>query len=123
MEAIKIAVLHFEGEAHNWWFHGFSTLGHANMTPYSEFTRRLVERFDKTYVEAPFMSLAKLKQLGNTKSYISKFLILSGMVPYFSAARRVYMFIDGLDEPLHEFLNATKPTTLHDAFESVIFQN
>ena len=39
MEAIKIALLHFEGEAHNWWFYGLSTLGHANVTAYSEFTR------------------------------------------------------------------------------------
>ena len=35
MEAIEIAALHFEGEAHNWWFHGLSTLGHANVTAYS----------------------------------------------------------------------------------------
>ena len=34
IEAIKIATLHFEGEAHNWWFHGLSTLGHANVTAY-----------------------------------------------------------------------------------------
>ena len=65
MEAIKIAALHFEGVAHNWWFHGLSTLGHANVTAYSEFTRRLVERFERKYPEAPFMSLEKLKQLGN----------------------------------------------------------
>ena len=62
MEAINIAALHFEGEAHNWWFHGLSTLVHANVTAYSEFTRRLVERFDRKDPEAPFMSLAKLKQ-------------------------------------------------------------
>ena len=62
MEAIKIAALHFEGEAHNWWFHGFSTLDHANVTAYSEFIRRLVERFDRKDPEAPFISLAKLKQ-------------------------------------------------------------
>ena len=43
------------------------------------------------------MSLAKLKQSGNTKFYISKFLILSIMVPDLSAVRMVYMFIDGLD--------------------------
>ena len=66
MEAIKIGVLHFEGEAHDWWFHGLSTLGHANVTIYSEFTRRLVERFDRIDPEAPFMSLAKLKQSSNT---------------------------------------------------------
>ena len=47
MEAIKITALHLEGEAHDWWFHGLSTLGHANVTAYSEFTRRLVEIFDR----------------------------------------------------------------------------
>ena len=39
------------------------------------------------------------------------------MVPDFSAARRVYMFIDGLDEPLHGLVKSTKPATLHDAIE------
>ena len=65
MEAIKIATLHLEGEAYDWWFHGLYTLGHANVTAYSEFTRRLVERFDRRYPEAPFTGLAKLKQSGN----------------------------------------------------------
>ena len=60
MEAIKIAVLHFEGEAKNWWFHGLSTLGHANAIAYSELTRRLVESFDRKDPEAPFMILVKL---------------------------------------------------------------
>ena len=117
MEAINIATLHFEGEAHDWWFHGLSTLGHANVTTYSEFTRRLVERFDRRDPKAPFMSVEKLKQLGNTESYISELLRLSVMVPDFSIARRVYMFIDGLDEPLHGLVNSTKPTTLHHAIE------
>ena len=63
------------------------------------------------------MSLAKLKQSGNTESYISKFLRLSVMVPDLSTARRAYMFIDGLDEPLHGLVKSTKPTTLHDAIE------
>lgn len=27
MEAIKIEAFHLEGEAHEWWFHGLSTLG------------------------------------------------------------------------------------------------
>ena len=39
------------------------------------------------------------------------------MVPDLSAARRVYMFIDGLAEPLHGLVNSTKPTTLQDAIE------
>ena len=117
IEAINITVLHFEGEAHNWWFYGLSTLGNANVTTYSEFTRRLVEKFDRKDPEAPFMSLAKLKQSGNVETYISEFLSLSVMVPNFSTTRRVYMFIDGLDEPLHGLFKSTKPTTLHDAIE------
>ena len=39
------------------------------------------------------------------------------MVPNLSVERRVYMFIDGLDEPLHGLVESTKPTTLHDAIE------
>ena len=78
-----------------------STLGHANVTAYSEFTRRMVEIFDRRDKEASFMSLAKLKQSGNAETYSSEFLRLSVIVPDLSAVRRVYMFIDGLDEPLH----------------------
>ena len=94
-----------------------STLGHSNVTTYLEFTRRLVERFDRRDLRAPFMSLAKLKQSGNTESYISEFLILSIMVPDFSTTRRVYMFIYGLYEPIHGLVRSTKPSTLHDAIE------
>ena len=96
MEAIRIVVLHLKGEAHDWWFHGSSTLGHANVTTYSEFTRRLMERFDRRDPEAPFMGLENLKQSGNPKTYISEFLKLFVMVHDLSTARRVYMFIDGL---------------------------
>ena len=116
-EAIKIFALHFDGEAHNWWFHGLSTLGHINVSTYAEFTRRLVEIFDRKDPEAPFISLAKLKQIGDAEAYISEFLRLSVMVPDLSVARRVYMFIDGLEEPLHGLVKSTKPITLHDAIE------
>jgi len=45
-EAIKMATLHLEGEAHDWWFHGFTALGNAQIVSYVDFTRRVVERFD-----------------------------------------------------------------------------
>ena len=47
MEAIKVVALHIEGEAHDWWFHGMATLGHSGVTVYDEFTRRLIEQFDR----------------------------------------------------------------------------
>ena len=42
-EAIKIATLHLEGEAHDWWFHGLTTMGHAWVKAYEDFTRRVLE--------------------------------------------------------------------------------
>ena len=39
------------------------------------------------------------------------------MVPDLYAARRAYMFIDELEEPLHGLVKSTKPTTLQDAIE------
>ena len=57
MEAVKMATLHMEGEAHDWWFHGSSTLGHASVTSYEDFTQRVVECFDRKDLEAHFREL------------------------------------------------------------------
>ena len=45
-EAIKVAKLHLDGEAQDWWFHGMVTLRHSTMMTYAEFTRRLMDCFD-----------------------------------------------------------------------------
>jgi len=37
-DAVKFAMLHLEGEAHEWWYHGLVTLGHSNITSYMDFT-------------------------------------------------------------------------------------
>ena len=60
-EAIKVAALHLEGEAHDWWFHGMATLGHSTVITYAKFTWRLVERFDQKDPEENFVELTKLK--------------------------------------------------------------
>jgi len=46
-EEIKIAMLHLEGKAHDWWFHGLTTLGHAGVIAYDDFTRTVLERFER----------------------------------------------------------------------------
>ena len=61
IEAIKIAALHLEGEAQDWWFHGLTTLGNHHITSYSAFTKNLVERFDPRDPEAHFAKITKLK--------------------------------------------------------------
>lgn len=47
IEAIKVATLNLDGEAQDWWFHGLVTLGHSIVMTYAEFTRGLMERFDR----------------------------------------------------------------------------
>ena len=74
IEAIKIVVLHLEGEAHEWWFHGLTTHGHHHITSYSVFTKILVERFDPRDLEGHFVKLTKLKQEGDLEDYIAEYL-------------------------------------------------
>ena len=37
-DAIKLDNFHFEGESHEWWYHGLVTLGHNTITSYTDFT-------------------------------------------------------------------------------------
>lgn len=46
-EAIKIAMLHLEGETHGWLFHRLTTMGHTGVTAYEDFTKRVLERFER----------------------------------------------------------------------------
>jgi hypothetical protein len=46
MDAINFATLYLKGNAHEWWYHGMTTMGHAHITPYADFTQRLVDKFD-----------------------------------------------------------------------------
>ena len=72
-DAIKLATLHLDGEAHEWWYHGLVTLGHNTITSYTDFTQRLIERFDRKDPEVHFRELAQLKQTGSADAFILEF--------------------------------------------------
>jgi hypothetical protein len=38
IDAIKFATIYLEGKAHEWWYHGLTTLFHNQITSYIEFT-------------------------------------------------------------------------------------
>ena len=78
--AIKLATLHLDGEAHEWWYHGLVTLGHVGVTSYLDFTQSLIERFDRKDPELHLRELAQLKQIGSPEAYISKFQRFAVMV-------------------------------------------
>ena len=111
-EAIKVATLHLDGKAQDWWFHGMVTLGHSTVTTYAEFTRRLIERLDRRDPEQHFVELTRLKQTESPETYIADFLRVSVMVPDLSAARMIYMFVEGLAKPLRGLVRSTRPATL-----------
>jgi hypothetical protein len=66
-EAIKFATQHLDGEAHEWWYHGQVTLGHASINSYEDLTQmdltqRLMDWFDKKDLEIHIRELAQLRQ-------------------------------------------------------------
>jgi len=65
MDVIKFATIYLEGKSHDWWYHGLTTLSHNQITAYTEFTQRLIDRFDQGYSELNFRELTQLKQTGS----------------------------------------------------------
>ena len=63
-DALKMAILHLEGEASDWWFHVLRTLGNYNILSYEGLSHALMEIFERKNLELPFKELAQLKQVG-----------------------------------------------------------
>ena len=57
-DALKMAILHLEGEASDWWFHGLRSLGHDHILSYDSFSNALMERFERKDPELSFKELA-----------------------------------------------------------------
>ena len=64
MDAIKFATMYLEGKAHDWWYHGLTTLGLNQITTYTEFTQRLMDMFDQGDPKLHFRELTQLMQTG-----------------------------------------------------------
>ena len=92
VEAIKLATLHLDGDAHEWWYHGLVTLGHSSITLYLDFTQRIIERFDKKYPEIHFLELAQIKKIGSLEAFILDFHRLVVMVKDIYEAHVVMLF-------------------------------
>ena len=48
-EAIRVTALHFEGKAYAWWMFESFSLKNVNTSSFENFTKQLVERFDKKH--------------------------------------------------------------------------
>ena len=81
MDVIKFATMYLEGKAHDWWYHGLTTLGHNQITSYTEFTQRLMDRVDQGDPELHFRELTQLRKTGSREIYIEEFQRIVVMVP------------------------------------------
>jgi hypothetical protein len=98
-EAISFSTLHLEGEAHEWWYHGLVTLGHSHITSYREFTKRLMDRFDRRDPEIHFRDLAQLRQTGTTDTFILEFQRVAMAMIDISEPRLIMFFIEEITGP------------------------
>ena len=48
-DALKMAILHLEGDSNQWWFQCLKTLGHDQVKTYVEFIDRVLEIFEQKY--------------------------------------------------------------------------
>ena len=46
-DALKMTILHLEGEANDRWLHGIRTLGHDHILSYEGFSNALMEIFER----------------------------------------------------------------------------
>ena len=107
--AIKLATLHLDGDAHEWWYHGLVTLGHNTIHSCREFTQKLMERFDRKDPEIYFRELAQLKQTGSVEAFISEFQRIAVMVTDVSERKLTMLFTEALTEALRGWVKAYKP--------------
>jgi hypothetical protein len=95
MDAIKFSTLYLEGKAHEWWYHGMTTLGHAHITSYAYFTQRLIDRFDQGDPKLHFREINQLKQKSTVEACIEEFHRIAVMVLDVSESRLMMLFLKG----------------------------
>ena len=62
-EAIKVAALHLRGKAYAWWIFESFSLRNVNISSYANFTKALVENFDRRIHEIHMVILNKKTQI------------------------------------------------------------
>ena len=71
--AIKFVILHLKGSTHKWWHCGQNSSGLKNITFYSEFTQKLMSRFDLRDPKWYYQELTHLKQTKTIEEFANKF--------------------------------------------------
>ncbi|XP_059066288.1 uncharacterized protein LOC131857619 [Cryptomeria japonica] len=119
-DAVQFAILHLEGLAHEWWYHGTLTQGHDGITTYDEFTQKLIKRFERKHPQKDFKELTLLRQRGTVEEYITEFQKICVRVSGVDEDRLTYLFVEGLKDSIKGLMRALKPPTLDDAIDKAL---
>ena len=94
-DALKMAILHLEGEGSDFWFHSIIIFGHYQILYYEGLSDELMDRFERKDPKIPFKELTQLKQVGTPEAYMLEFENISVMVFDVSMDRLVLFFTKG----------------------------
>lgn len=115
IDSIGFSTLQLDGDAQAWWYHGLVMLGHVDITSYTKFMRRHVERFDQKDLELHFQELANLRQTGSAQAYMAELQRLVMIVSDILESKLIMLFIEELAEPLHGWVRAYWHVSLQDS--------
>jgi hypothetical protein len=91
------------------------TLGHNHITSYLDFTKRLMERFERRDIEVHLRDLTQLRKTGSVEAFIIELCRKAMVVSDISEHRLVTLFTKALMEPLRGWVKDFKPHTLQEA--------
>lgn len=108
----NLLLYNLDGMAYDWWHHGLITQRHALVSTFDQFFQKVLTRFDKKDVEEYFKELDTLKQTSYLNEYIEAFEQISVQVQNISPRRVIFIFVDGLLDPLRGLLKYFGPSSL-----------
>jgi len=112
MDAIRFSSLHLYGITYEWWYNGFTILGHNKVFIFEEFFQRVLDRFEKKDEEEYFRDMATLQQITTMGSYVEEFQRILIMILDVSVKRIAFLFMEVLKEPLKGLVKVFDPPNL-----------
>lgn len=94
-------------------------LEYRPFTDWSEFKRRLLARFTKSFEKTPGKRLFSLQQSGTASEYVREFQELAHQVKL-AEENLIDIFFNGLKQELKEVIKMKEPRTLPDHIEAVM---
>lgn len=91
---------------------------YSHISTFDEFARRLAKRFDRKREVDYFRDLTALRPFGVVDEFMIEFQGLAIMTHHLSKERLVFIFVEGLAQPLSGMVKVSSPRSLDDAIRA-----